>query len=79
MSGSMNVQNGNGSGNFLFSGRRLVNKGWFEVDAGAAAGYPVVGIKGSRNLSQKVFCNAGMNVNFRSNVIIPILTGSEYN
>lgn len=77
MSGNLNSANGNGSGNFLVSGRRLVNKGWFEVDVGAGGG-PMVGVKGSRTLSQRIFCNAGMNVNFRQNVIIPILTGSEY-
>lgn len=76
MSGSLNAQNGVGSGNFLVSGRRLVNKGWFEVDVGAGGG-PMIGVKGSRTLSQKVYCNAGLNFNFRSNVIIPILTGSE--
>lgn len=76
MSGNLSSQNGNGSGSFLLSGRRLVNKGWFEVDVGAGGG-PMVGLKGSRTLTQKVFCNAGMNFNFRSNVIVPILTGSK--
>lgn len=77
MSGNLSQQNGNGSGNFLVSGRRLINKGWVEVDVGAGNG-PVVGVKGSRNLSQRVFCNAGINFNFRSNVIIPILTSSKW-
>lgn len=78
MSGTLSSQNGNGSGNFVVSGRRLINKGWFEVDVGAGNG-PVIGLKGSRNLSQKVFCNAGMTTSFRNNVIIPILTGSMLN
>lgn len=77
MSGNLNTQNGNGAGNFYISGRRLVNKGWVEVDLAAGNG-PAMGIKGSRNLSQKVFCNAGVSFNFRSNVIIPILTGSKF-
>lgn len=76
MSGNLSTQNGNGSGNFVVSGRRLVNKGWFELDAGVGNS-PVLGIKGSRTLSQKVFANAGFSCNFRQNVIIPILTSSE--
>lgn len=76
LSGNMSTQNGNGSGNFQVSGRRLVNKGWFELDAGIGNN-PVLGLKGSRNLTQKIFCNAGLSVAFRQNVIIPILTSSE--
>uniref|UniRef100_A0A182MMY3 J domain-containing protein n=1 Tax=Anopheles culicifacies TaxID=139723 RepID=A0A182MMY3_9DIPT len=41
LSGSLHLQNGVGSGNFLLSGKRLINKGWFEVDCGAGNG-PVI-------------------------------------
>lgn len=76
MSGSLSSQNGNASGGFLISGRRLVNKGWFELDLGAGNG-PVIGMKGSRNLTNKVFCNGDVTMNFRKNGIIPGLVGSE--
>lgn len=70
MSGNLHSSNGIGSGNFLISGRRLVNKGWLELDLGAGNG-PVVGFKGSRTLSQKVFCNGGMSLNFQNTGVIP--------
>lgn len=63
------------SGGFLVCGRRLVNQGWFEFVAGAGNG-PVVGLKASRNLTNKVFCNGDFTLNFRKNGIIPGLVGS---
>lgn len=63
-------------GGFLISGRRLVNKGWFELDVGAGNG-PIIGVKASRNLTNKVFCNGDITMNFRKNGIIPGLVGSK--
>lgn len=70
MSGNLHSSNGTGSGNFLISGRRLINKGWLELDLGAGNG-PLVGMKASRNLSQKVFCNGGLSLNFRDHGVVP--------
>ncbi|XP_055837897.1 dnaJ homolog subfamily C member 11 [Episyrphus balteatus] len=70
MSGNLHSSNGTGSGNFLISGRRLINKGWLELDLGAGNG-PMMGVKGSRNLSQKVFCNGGLSLNFRESGVVP--------
>nr|XP_019548532.2 LOW QUALITY PROTEIN: dnaJ homolog subfamily C member 11 [Aedes albopictus] len=75
LSGNLHLQNGSGSGNFLLSGRRLINKGWFEVDCGAGSG-PVLGLKGSRNLTNRLFLNGGTTVNFRQNAIIPGIAGT---
>uniref|UniRef100_A0A8D8JPH8 DnaJ homolog subfamily C member 11 n=1 Tax=Culex pipiens TaxID=7175 RepID=A0A8D8JPH8_CULPI len=75
LSGNLQLQNGVGGGNFLLSGRRLINKGWFEVDCGAGSG-PVLGLKGSRNLTNRVFLNGGTTVNFRQNAIIPGIAGT---
>ncbi|XP_055313601.1 dnaJ homolog subfamily C member 11 [Sitodiplosis mosellana] len=75
MSGSLSSQNGNAQGGFLICGRRLVNQGWFEFVAGAGNG-PVVGVKASRNLTNKVFCNGDFTLNFRKNGIIPGLVGT---
>lgn len=75
LSGSLHLQNGVGSGNFLLSGRKLVNKGWFEVDCGAGNG-PILGVKGSRNLTTRLFLNGGTTVNFRQNTIIPGISSS---
>lgn len=61
----------------MISGRRLINKGWFELDAGAGNG-PVIGLKGSRNLSSKVFANGGLNLNFRRGAMLPGLVGSNF-
>lgn len=64
-------------GGFLICGKRLINQGWFEFVAGAGNG-PVVGVKASRNLTNKIFCNGDFTLNFRKNGIIPGLVGSEY-
>lgn len=77
LSGSLNSHNGVGSGGFVLSGRRLINKGWLEMDVGAGSG-PSISLKGSKNLTQRVFCNGGINMNFRPNAIIPGLVGSMY-
>lgn len=37
---------------------------------------PVVGVKASRNLTNKVFCNGDFTLNFRKNGIIPGLVGT---
>lgn len=65
------------SGGFLICGRRLVNQGWFEFVAGAGNG-PLIGVKGSRNLTNKVFCNGDFTLNFRKNGIIPGIVGSMF-
>ncbi|XP_053681347.1 dnaJ homolog subfamily C member 11 [Anopheles nili] len=75
LSGSLHLQNGVGSGNFLLSGKRLINKGWFEIDCGAGNG-PVLGAKGSRNLTNRVFFTGGTTFHIRPNAIIPGLTGT---
>lgn len=76
MSGNLSSLNGVGQGGFLISGRRLINKGWCAFDFGAGNG-PVIGIKGFRTLSQRIFCNAGATLNFRPNGIVPGLVGSK--
>lgn len=63
-------------GGFLLCGRRLVNQGWFELVAGAGNG-PIVGVKASRNLTNKIFCNGDFTLNFRKNGIIPGIVGSK--
>lgn len=75
LSGNLQLQNGVGGGNFLLSGRRLINKGWFEVDCGAGSG-PVLAVKGSRNLTNRVFLNGGTTINFRQNAVIPGIAGT---
>lgn len=64
------------TGGFLLCGRRLINQGWFEFIAGAGNG-PIIGVKASRNLTNKVFCNGDFSLNFRKNGIIPGLVGSR--
>lgn len=60
----------------MISGRRLINKGWLELDVGGGGG-PVVSMKGYHTLTNKVFCNGGATLNFRQNGIIPGLVGSK--
>lgn len=38
---------------------------------------PSVGLKGSRTLTERIFCNGGATLNFRHNGIIPGLVGSN--
>lgn len=45
MHGNMMTSNGNGSGSFTLSGRRLLNRSWLELDAGAGNGL-MMGVKG---------------------------------
>ncbi|XP_058066430.1 dnaJ homolog subfamily C member 11 [Anopheles bellator] len=75
LAGSLHLQNGVGSGSFLLSGKRLINKGWFEVDCGAGNG-PVLGAKGSRNITNRIFFTGGTTFHFRPNSIIPGLSGT---
>lgn len=53
-----------------------MNKGWLELDVGAGNG-PAFSFKGSRNLTQRIFCNAGASFNFRPTGILPGLVGSN--
>ena len=75
MQGSLASQNSVGSGGFMITGRRLINKGWLELDFGAGNG-PVLGFKGSRNITNKVFTNGGVSLNFQPNGILPGIFGS---
>lgn len=76
LSGTLNLSNGVGSGAFVISGRRLVNKGWLSMEVGAGNG-PIVGFKGSRNLSQRVFCTGGITMNVRpGGLILPGIVGT---
>lgn len=70
LSGNLMSSNGNGNGGFVICGRRLLNKGWLELDVGAGNGL-LVGVKGGRTLSSLVTMNAGTSVNFRENGVIP--------
>ncbi|XP_058987131.1 dnaJ homolog subfamily C member 11 isoform X6 [Musca domestica] len=70
LSGNLMSSNGNGSGGFVVCGRRLLNKGWLELDVGAGNGL-LVGVKGGRTLSSLVTLNAGASTNFRDNGVIP--------
>lgn len=76
LSGNLNSHNGVGNGGFVISGRRLVNKGWLEMDIGGGSG-PSIAFKGSKNLTSRVFCSGGVNMSFRSNGVIPGLVGSK--
>lgn len=60
----------------MISGRRLINKGWLELDIGGGGG-PVVAMKGSRFLTNNVSFNGNATLNFRQNGIIPGLVGSK--
>lgn len=70
MSGNLYSSNGNGGGGFVVCGRRLINKGWLELDLGAGNG-PVIGVKGGRTLSSAVTLNGGCSLNFRESGIVP--------
>ncbi|XP_067633853.1 dnaJ homolog subfamily C member 11 [Eurosta solidaginis] len=72
LGGNLYSSNGNGSGNFILCGRRLVNKGWLEVDIGAGNG-PLLGVKGGRTLSSVVTVNGGTSMNFRDGRVIPAI------
>lgn len=76
LNGTLSLSNGVGSGAFIVTGRRLINKGWLAFEAGAGNG-PLIGLKGSRNLSQRVFCNGGLTFSFRPNMVLPGLVGSK--
>lgn len=76
LSGNLNVSNGQGSGRFMISARRVLStKGWIELDMGAGNGV-VVGAKGLRNLGKRIFINGQVNLNARHNGIVPSLVGS---
>lgn len=70
LAGNLNVHNGQGSGRFSITGRRVINKGWIEVDVGAGNGVSTSG-KISRNLGKRIFSTANLNLNFRPNGVIP--------
>lgn len=70
LSGNLMSSNGNGSGGFVVSGRRLLNKGWLELDVGAGNGL-FFGLKGGRTLSKILTLNAGTSANFRENGLVP--------
>uniref|UniRef100_A0A0K8UNQ7 DnaJ subfamily C member 11 n=1 Tax=Bactrocera latifrons TaxID=174628 RepID=A0A0K8UNQ7_BACLA len=70
LGGNLYSSNGNGNGNFILCGRRLVNKGWLQIDVGAGNG-PLLGFKGGRTLSSVVTVNGGTTMNFRDGRVIP--------
>ncbi|XP_039956319.1 dnaJ homolog subfamily C member 11 [Bactrocera neohumeralis] len=70
LGGNLYSSNGNGNGNFILCGRRLVNKGWLQIDVGAGNG-PLLGFKGGRTLSSVVTVNGGTSMNFRDGRVIP--------
>lgn len=70
LGGNLYSSNGNGNGNFILCGRRLVNKGWLEIDVGAGNG-PILGFKGGRTISSVVTMNGGTSMSFRDGRIIP--------
>lgn len=70
LSGNLSSSNGNGTGNFVISGRRLINKGWLEIDVGAGQG-PALGIKGLKNITDRIFINGAASVNVRPNGLLP--------
>jgi len=75
LNGTLNLSNGVGSGAFIVTGRRLINKGWLALEAGAGNG-PLIGLKGSRTLTQRIFCNGGLTFSFRPNMVLPGLVGT---
>lgn len=75
LNGTLSLSNGVGSGAFIICNRRLINKGWFSVECGAGNG-PLFGLKGSRTLTQRIFCNGGLTLSFRPNMILPGFVGT---
>jgi len=76
LSGNLNVSNGQGSGRFTLSGRRVLSsRGWVELDVGAGNGLALGG-KGSRNFGKRFFTTGQVNLNFRQNGIVPSLVGT---
>uniref|UniRef100_A0A1B0GC21 J domain-containing protein n=1 Tax=Glossina morsitans morsitans TaxID=37546 RepID=A0A1B0GC21_GLOMM len=65
MSGNLVSTNGNGSGGFVVCGRRLLNKGWLELDLGAG--------NGGRTLSPVLSVTGGTSLNFREHGVLPAL------
>lgn len=76
LAGNLNVSNGQGSGRFTLSARRVLSsKGWIEFDVGAGNGLSLGG-KGSHNFGKRYFATGNINLNFRPNGIVPGLVGS---
>jgi DnaJ family protein C protein 11 len=76
LSGNLNVSNGQGSGRFTLTARRVLSsKGWIELDVGAGNGI-VFGGKGLRNFGKRIFVNGQVNLNMRQNGVVPSLVGS---
>lgn len=70
LSGNLMSSNGNGSGGFVVCGRRLLNKGWLQLDVGAGNGL-LMAVKGGRTLNSVLTVNAGAQMNFRENGVLP--------
>ncbi|XP_037828288.1 dnaJ homolog subfamily C member 11 [Lucilia sericata] len=70
LSGNLMSANGNGNGGFVVCGRRLLNKGWLQLDVGAGNGL-ITAVKGGRTLNSVLTLNAGAQMNFRENGVIP--------
>lgn len=76
LNGTCSLSNGVGSGAFIICARRLVNKGWFAIEGGAGNG-PLLGVKCSRTLSQRIFLSGGLTMSFRPNMVLPGLVGTS--
>lgn len=76
LAGNLNVSNGQGSGRFTLSARRVLSsRGWIEMDVGAGNGLNLGG-KGTRNFGKRYFATGQLNLNFRQNGIVPALVGT---
>lgn len=76
LAGNLNVSNGQGSGRFTLSARRVLSsKGWIEMDVGAGNGLNLGG-KATRNFGKRYFATGQLNLNFRQNGIVPALVGT---
>ncbi|KAL1116760.1 hypothetical protein AAG570_005232, partial [Ranatra chinensis] len=69
MSGHLSTHNGTGTGGVTVSNKRtLSEKGWVEVLAGAGNG-PLLGLKGFRTLTKRIFTTAETHLQFAPNGI----------
>lgn len=76
LNGTLSLSNGVGNGAFVICARRLINKGWLSLELGAGNG-PLIGLKGSRTLTDRIFCNGGLTLSIRPNMILPGFVGSK--
>ncbi|XP_063695927.1 dnaJ homolog subfamily C member 11 [Culicoides brevitarsis] len=75
LSTTLNMAKGVGTGVFVITGRRFVNKGWLSMDLSAGS-RPAIGFKGFRDLSQSVFCTGGLTTVINGHDILPGIVGT---